>query len=308
MSTHIVNSNAFEERRTILVLGYGSMALAVIEGMLEYGLDRLYKLEITGRDPAKLSTILKLKSLDQKIEILHPKKKDPSYQDRGTVIEVDKKIIFLCVKSHALDSFEYEGLAGGCLSLLAGVSIQELCGFISSSWYVRIMPNIAAKYQKSSTTAFFSPAQNFIAEASSNSQESLDFSKAEAEKIISTFGICCWVDKEELIDSSIATSGSSPAFLALIAQALIESGVKEGLSREQSKLLVRATFHGFSALLSQKEPQDIIDAITSPGGTTAEGLAILEKYGVRGAIIQAGAKAVSKAKAASKITKRNGNF
>ena len=104
------------------------------------------------------------------------------------------------------------------------------------------------------------------------------------------------VDKEELIDAAIATSGSSPAFIALIAQALIDAGVREGLNCAQSRELVCGMFEGFASLLAESRPQEIIDAIASPAGTTIEGLSVLENRAVRGAIIEAAHQAVLKAR------------
>lgn len=123
--------------------------------------------------------------------------------------------------------------------------------------------------------------------------------KHQAREICCGFGEIVFVENEKLIDSSIATSGSAPAFLALVAQALVDSGVMVGLSRADSRTLVAQTFAGVGELLRHYSPQDLIDRVTTPGGTTIEGLAVLESSGVRGAFMQAARASVAKARAAS---------
>lgn len=257
------------QKQKLLFIGHGNMALAIIKGALNAQLNQKYDFEITGRNQERLKNFLKLHNLESHFKII------PAECD----LDITDKIILLCIKPYGIDSFSYTGKAHACLSVLAGTSIQTISKYIDSKGYVRIMPNTAASYQKSSSAVFCNNIQI----------ESI-------QDIILSFGNCIEVDSEDLIDASIATSGSAPAFIALIAQALIDSGVKEGLTRSQSKALVRGMFDGFAKLLNDKEPQEIIDAITSPGGTTIEGLSVLEKQAVRGAIIEAAHQAVLKAK------------
>lgn len=257
------------QKRKILFVGYGHMALAVIQGILKSDLNQKYDLEITGRDVHKAETFLKNHSLVSHFQVI------PS----NLGIDITDKIVLLCIKPYGISSFHYIGKAYACLSLLAGTTLQTIRRYIHSVGYVRMMPNTAASYQKSSSAVFCEGIE-------------LDTIK----EIILSFGSCVEVGSENLVDASIATSGSAPAFIALIAQALIDSGVREGLDRKQSKALVRKMFEGFAQLLNDKEPQEIIDAITSPNGTTIEGLSILEQKAVRGAIMEACHQAVLKAK------------
>ncbi len=257
------------QKQKLLFVGYGHMALAIIKGALNANLNQKYHFEITGRSPDRLKDFLKLHKLESYFTIISSECK----------LDITDKIVLLCIKPYGISSFNYIGKAYACLSVLAGTDIQTISRYIDSKGYVRIMPNTAASYQKSSSAVFCSGIQIEL-----------------IEDIILSFGNCIEVNNENLIDASIATSGSAPAFIALIAQALIDSGVREGLTRSQSKALVRGMFDGFAKLLNNQEPQEIIDAITSPGGTTIEGLSILEKHGIRGAIIEAGHQAVLKAK------------
>jgi pyrroline-5-carboxylate reductase len=101
--------------------------------------------------------------------------------------------------------------------------------------------------------------------------------KKRAVALLSALGQTEWVAKEELIDSVTAVSGSGPAYLFLMAEALTEAGVAEGLPRAQAEKFARATVAGAGALLAaDKSPASALrEAVTSPGGTTAAALAVL---------------------------------
>jgi pyrroline-5-carboxylate reductase len=95
--------------------------------------------------------------------------------------------------------------------------------------------------------------------------------------MLSALGQTEWVAKEELIDSVTAVSGSGPAYLFLMAEALTEAGIAQGLSRAQAEKFARATVAGAGALLAaDKAPAAALrEAVTSPGGTTAAALSVL---------------------------------
>jgi len=101
--------------------------------------------------------------------------------------------------------------------------------------------------------------------------------KKRAVSLLSALGETIWVSKEELIDSVTAVSGSGPAYLFLMAEALTEAGAAEGLPRAQAEKFARATVSGAGALLAaDTSPASTLrEAVTSPGGTTAAALAVL---------------------------------
>jgi pyrroline-5-carboxylate reductase len=101
--------------------------------------------------------------------------------------------------------------------------------------------------------------------------------KKRAAGLLAALGETVWVAKEELIDSVTAVSGSGPAYLFLMAEALTEAGVAEGLPRDQAEKFARATVAGAGALLAaDKSPASRLrEAVTSPGGTTAAALYVL---------------------------------
>ncbi len=101
--------------------------------------------------------------------------------------------------------------------------------------------------------------------------------RKRAAALLSALGETVWVAREALIDAVTALSGSGPAYLFLMAEALTEAGVAEGLPRAQAEKFARATVSGAGALLAaDKSPASALrEAVTSPGGTTAAALAVL---------------------------------
>ncbi len=247
----------------LTIIGTGKMAEAIIKGAVVY-----HDIEVVGRDEKKLEN---LQSKMPKIKIV-------SLNDS---FDISGKNVLFCVKPYALEpvSKKLKGEAHALLSVLAGTSLATLKENIEAKFYVRSMPNLAASYQKSMTTLF--------------GDESF---KQEAIEICESFGKALWLSSEKEIDIATGVAGSGPAFLALVAEALSDGAVKEGLKRDDAYTLVRGLFEGFSPLLNEKHPAIIKDEVMSPGGTTAAGYAALEEGKVRDGMIKAIEKAYEKAR------------
>ncbi|GMT38325.1 Pyrroline-5-carboxylate reductase ProC [Helicobacter bizzozeronii] len=246
--------------RNLIVVGYGRMAQALLKGLAQ-NTSRLenYQLQITGRNPEKILPFLQ--SLPIEVEILPP---------HGKKIEVQDSIVLLAIKPYGLKSLRYEGGAHMVISLLAGVGVPSLQAHLQSAHYVRCMPNIAAAHALSATTMYAPSTQ-----------------KDEARIILECLGQVVEVESEALLDASLATNGSVLAFLGMGAQGLISAGVCAGLSQEQSSKLVAQSFTGFAKLLETHSPQEIIEAITTPGGATIAGISVLEQKAFKGILMQA---------------------
>ncbi|RME65859.1 MAG: hypothetical protein D6778_05655 [Nitrospirae bacterium] len=94
--------------------------------------------------------------------------------------------------------------------------------------------------------------------------------------------------KEDLMDAVTALSGSGPAFVAYFIQALVEAGIREGLSIEDSRKLVLQTIKGTVKLIEDgRSPSQVIDMVSSPGGTTVEGLFVLDQGRLKATIKKA---------------------
>lgn len=165
---------------------------------------------------------------------------------------------------------------GTVLSVAAGVSIQQLETAVGPGVaVVRCMPN---------TPALVGEGASAICAGTSADHSTLDW----AEELLSSVGIVVRID-ESAIDAVTGLSGSGPAYVFLIAEALIEAGVLAGLPRPTSEALAIQTLVG-SATLLRDDPRSAAElraAVTSPGGTTAAGLRVLEHRGVRAALLDA---------------------
>jgi pyrroline-5-carboxylate reductase len=162
------------------------------------------------------------------------------------------------------------------LSVAAGVTVADLESAIGGSIaVVRSMPN---------TPALVGAGAAAIAGGTHATDADLGW----AEEILDSVGITVRVP-ERLMDAVTGLSGSGPAYVFLIAEALIEAGVLNGLPRPISRTLAIQTLVGAAKLLSEssEEPATLRGNVTSPGGTTAAGLRELERAGLRSAILEA---------------------
>jgi pyrroline-5-carboxylate reductase len=160
------------------------------------------------------------------------------------------------------------------LSIAAGVRIATVEAAAPGRPVVRAMPNVAALVGRAATA---------IAGGRHATDTHLDL----AERILDGVGVVVRVPEPHL-DAVTALSGSGPAYVFLVAEALIDAGVLTGLPRAVAEALTRETLLGAATLLTTGEsPEALRAAITSPGGTTAAGLHVLEQRGVRGAVLDA---------------------
>lgn len=165
---------------------------------------------------------------------------------------------------------------GRVLSIAAGVTIATLeAALPDGTPVVRAMPN---------TPALVGAGAAAIAAGTSAGDEDL----AWAESVLGAVGTVVRVP-EHLLDAVTGLSGSGPAYAFVVLDALIEGGVAAGLPRDVAGALAGQTLLGAAALFLQGDasPGDLRAAVTSPGGTTAAGLRVLEQRAVRAALIDA---------------------
>ena len=161
------------------------------------------------------------------------------------------------------------------LSILAGVPLSQLETVFPDRPLIRAMPN---------TPATVGWAMTAIAPNGKTQPEQI----AQAYKIFGAIGQVVEVP-ESLMDAVTGLSGSGPAYVALMIEALADGGVAAGLPRSIAQQLALQTVRGTAELLAQTElhPAVLKDRVTSPGGTTIAGIAELEKRGFRSALIEA---------------------
>ncbi len=248
---------------TITFIGNGNMALSIAEGLKSE-----YKLEVVGR------SMQKLEAFEQKLGVEVERSLLENFNIEG-------KTLMLCVKpaNVAEVSEKLKGKARVLYSVLAGVTLSTLKTSFNTNAVVRTMPNLAASVQKSMTTLTGDTAF-----------------EEEAHKLLGAIGKTRWLGSEKEIDIATALAGSGPAYLALVAEALADGAVKQGLKRDDAMAIMRGLFSGFGELIETIHPALLKDGVMSPGGTTAAGYGALEEANVRNGCIKAIEEAYKKAK------------
>ncbi|MEB3249739.1 MAG: pyrroline-5-carboxylate reductase [Microcystaceae cyanobacterium] len=189
------------------------------------------------------------------------------------------EILLLAIKPQVLDQVA-AGLAGNpqkplVISVLAGIPIRHLDACFPEHPIVRAMPNTPAIVGAGITAI----AVGKLVDA---------FHLSLAKSIFTAVGQVVEVP-EALMDAVTGLSGSGPAYVAMMVEALSDGGVASGLPRAIARQLAVQTVLGTAQLIQQRElhPAELKDRVTSPGGTTIAGVAVLEKMNLRSALIEA---------------------
>ncbi len=156
------------------------------------------------------------------------------------------------------------------VSIAAGIRSEDINKWLGgNAAVVRAMPNTPALVQ-TGATALFGNAQV------SSKQRDL------AESILRAAGLTLWVEDESQMDAVTALSGSGPAYFFRIMEAIESAGVELGLTKETAHLLTLQTALGAAkmALESRDSVANLREQVTSPGGTTEQGLAAMEKHNI----------------------------
>jgi pyrroline-5-carboxylate reductase len=151
------------------------------------------------------------------------------------------------------------------VSIAAGTTIATFERHLGSGIaIVRAMPNTPASVGRGISGAYASPAVS-------------PDQRALADRLLRSVGAVEWVASEALIDAVTAVSGSGPAYVFLLAEALADAGAKAGLPADLAQRLARATVAGAGELLHQapESAEQLRKNVTSPNGTTAAALAVL---------------------------------
>ena len=248
--------------KSITFVGNGKMALALAKGLCE-----THTIEVIGRTHETLSRFEKA--------LGYPVKK--TLYDAA---DISGKHVMLCVKPANLTAVAslLKGKAAVLYSVLAGTPLEKL-RTINASHYCRAMPNLAAEVGASMTS--------LVGDAEIAPQ---------ALGLFGSIGNTLWLSSEKELDIATALAGSGPAYLALIAEALCDGAVREGLKRDDAMALMRGLFEGFGKLIQEIHPAILKDNVMSPGGTTAAGYGAMENGNVRNGVMEAIRAAHAKAK------------
>lgn len=261
----------------LAVIGAGSMAEALISGIIENKLidskniwvtnkannDKL--IEMQSRYGVRTTYQLEQLFEDTEIVILAMKPKDAAEAITHIKQYLTKKMLII--------------------SVLAGVSINSIeCLAEKQLAIVRAMPNTSAAVGKSAT-------------ALAVNQKVLQEQISLATKMFETVGLTTIVQEPQL-DAVTGLSGSGPAYIYYLAEAMEKSATDIGLEKQMAKDFIIQTLLGAAEMLakSTKEPQQLRKEVTSPGGTTEAGLKVLEAYKVQNAFIDCIKEATAQSK------------
>ncbi len=256
-----------KERRTVGFLGAGNMAAALIKGLLHAGV--FLPLESYASD-AKADRL-------KHIQTEHGVRVTTDNHELARTVDV----LVLAVKPQVLDRV-LDAISGDLrketllISVAAGVPLEALEGRLPAfARVVRSMPNTPATALAGATA---------ISPGSHATEADLEI----ARELFEAVGRVVTLD-EPLLDAVTGLSGSGPAYIMLIIEALADGGVKMGLHRDTALLLAAQTVYGSAKLLLEtgEHPGRLKDMVTSPGGTAIAGLHTLESGALRKTLIDA---------------------
>lgn len=257
------------QQKKIGFIGGGNMAAALIRGLLHGGAF-LSPQSVIVSDPSK-----------PRLDLLHGEHNGIVTTTSNAEVCAFADVIVLAVKPQIVDKvlgqITHSFREGTLLvSVAAGVSTAAIeTKMPPRTRVIRTMPNTAATVLAGATA---------ISRGSHATDEDVEL----AEQLFGLVGRTVVLD-ETLIDAVTGLSGSGPAYLMLIIEALADGGVKVGLSRDTAMMLAAQTVYGSAKLLldTGEHPGRLKDMVTSPGGTAIAGLHTLEAGGLRTTLINA---------------------
>jgi pyrroline-5-carboxylate reductase len=261
---------------TIGFLGGGKMAAALAKGVVSAGLVKAAQVRASDPLPAARSAFTEqtgAKTTASNVEVVRFARVLVLAVKPGQVAELLENIRPVFTPGHLL------------VSIAAGVPLAKLeAGLGQGARVIRVMPNTPALVGASASVYALGTAAT-AADA------------ALAQKIFSAVGLA-FALKESLLDAVTGLSGSGPAYVYLMIEALSDGGVAAGLPRDVATKLAAQTLLGGAKMVLETglHPGALKDMVASPGGTTIEGLHELEKGKVRGVLMNAVRAATEKSR------------
>jgi pyrroline-5-carboxylate reductase len=236
----------------LLLLGAGKMGQAMLDGWLARGLAPK-KLVVLEPQPAKT-----IKALARRGLKINPKGKTAAAA--AIVIAVKPQSAPEAVPALR----PHVNATTLVVSIMAGRTIRFLEGLLPGAAIVRAMPNTPAAIGCGITVA--------VGNAKVSARQ-----RKQATDLLAAIGAVEWIGDESLMDAVTALSGSGPAYVFLLAEAMTKAGIAAGLPAELAARLARETVAGSGELLRRADfdAATLRQNVTSPGGTTAAALAVL---------------------------------
>ena len=270
------------EDKKIGIIGTGNMGEALVGGLISSGSSRPENIICTD------IRVSKLESIKKKYGVM-------TLSENIKAVEASEIIIY-AVKPQIISSVLKEtapflNMSKLIISIAAGVPLAAIETCLKKELrLIRVMPNVAA---------FVKESASVISAGANATKEDIDLSLA----IFESLGKSTFLKEDGLMDAVTGLSGSGPAYIFIIVEALADAGVKMGLSREDALFLSTQTVLGAAKLLmeTKEHPGRLKDLVTSPGGTTIAGIHTLEKGGLRAMLISAVEAATQRSKELGEI-------
>jgi len=249
-------------------IGSGNMGEAMIGGLIDSGASK----------PENIICSDVREDLLQEMETKFGVRTNTS----NTAVATEADIVILAIKPQIMVPVLQEVKA--CLdmsklviSIAAGVPLVAIESCLDKKLrLIRVMPNVAVAVREGAAA---------IAAGDHTLKEDIDLAMA----IFNSVGKCVFLKENNLMDAITGLSGSGPAYIFMIVDALADAGVRVGLHRKDALLLASQTILGAAKMLLEtgEHPGQLKDSVTSPGGTAIAGLHTLEKGGLRTTLINA---------------------
>ncbi|MBT5136028.1 MAG: pyrroline-5-carboxylate reductase [Phycisphaerae bacterium] len=240
----------------LAVIGGGNMARAIIDGAIRGGIIQSDQIAVADPDAISRAHFEELGCVVVESAAMLPK----------------ATYVLLAVKPQIFKSVASVVRGGVLYSIMAGVTTESIAEATGNSTVVRIMPNLPCSVGMGAAG---------IALGSS----ACDEDAVLAMQLFNEIGVAVLVE-ESLMDAVTAVSGSGPAYVFMLAEAMIAGGVRSGLSLDVATTLVQQTVAGAATLMDcdSRTPSELREAVTSKGGTTAAALETMNERGVPEAI------------------------
>lgn len=246
--------------KKICFIGAGNMASAIVGGLVKNGLPAA---NIVATAPAKEH----LEAIQNAWQIGISEDNASSAKEADIIVLSVKPQVLQVVCESIQDSLEHKPLI---ISIAAGIGLDLLSKWLGSDQaIVRCMPNTPAQVLKG--------ASGLIANENVSSDQ-----KGLADELFQAIGLVEWVDDESLMHTVTALSGSGPAYIFLMIEAMEAAGIKQGLSPETARQLAAQTVAGAAEMVLSSDiaPAQLKRNVMSPGGTTERAIHTFEEKGL----------------------------
>lgn len=249
----------------LAVIGGGQMGRALVGGIVASEVISASQVVLVDPDPASRQWWTDNHPLVSLAELA------PAVEQCDAVLLAVKPNILLEVVADARSVWQ-EKLV---ISIAAGIGLADLCHGIGHSRVARVMPNTPSLVRQG--------ASGYCCGEQISTED-----RTWIQSVLDSVGLAVEVSETQM-DAVTGLSGSGPAYVCIIIEALADGGVLAGLPRPLALKLATQTVLGTATMIAetQRHPGELKDAVASPGGTTIEAISVLEQNGVRGALIEA---------------------